>query len=75
MHNSFLGKTMENTRNKVDVRLVNNRKKASKHAAKQNFKHLTKFDKNLVEIHMKRTQLMFDKPVYHGMSILDIRKC
>lgn len=75
MHNSFLGKTVENTRNKVDVRLVNNRKKASKHAAKQNFKHLTKFDKNLVEIHMKRTQLMFDKPVYHGMSILDISKC
>ena len=74
MNNSVFGKTMENIRNRVDVRLVNNRKAAEKLAAKPNFKHLTIFDENLVAIHMKRTRLKFDKPVYCGMSILDISK-
>ena len=74
MNNSVFGKTMENIRNRVDVRLVNNRKAAEKLAARPNFKHLTIFDENLVAIHMKRTKLVFDKPVYCGMSILDISK-
>ena len=74
MNNSVFGKTMENIRNRVDVRLVNERKKAEKLAAKPSFKHLTIFDENLVAIHMKRTKLVFNKPVYCGMAILDISK-
>ena len=65
---------MENIRNRVDVRLVNDRKAAEKLAGRPNFKHLTIFDENLVAIHMKQTKLVFDKPVYCGMSILDISK-
>ena len=56
------------------MRLVNSGKKARKLAAKRNFKHLTIFDEKLVAIEMKRTTLMFDKPVYCGMAILDISK-
>ena len=75
MNNSVFGKTMENIRKRVDVRLVNDRKKAEKLAAKPTFKHLTIFDaENLIAIHMKRTKLTFNKPVYCGMSILDISK-
>ena len=74
VNNSVFGKTMENIRKRVDVRLVNNCKKVRKLAAKPNFKHLTIFDENLVAIEMKRTTLMFDKPVYCGMAILDISK-
>ena len=74
MNNSVFGKTMENIRSRVDVRLVNNRRAAEKLAEKQNFKHLSVFDENLVAIHMKRTKLVFDKPVYCGMSILDSSK-
>ena len=51
MNNSVFGKTMENIRNRVDVKLVNDRKKAEKLAAKPNFKHCTIFDENLVAIH------------------------
>ena len=65
---------MENIRNRVDVWLVNERKKAEKLAAKHSIKHLTIFDENLVAIHMKRTKLAFNKPVYCGMAILDLSK-
>ena len=65
---------MENVRNRVDVRLVNNCKKAQRLAVKPNFKHLTILVESLIAIHMKRTKLVYDKPVYCGMSILDISK-
>ena len=74
MNNSVFGKTMEHIWNHVNVRLVNNCKKASKLAAKPNFNHCTIFDENLIAIHMKRTKLEFDKLIYCGISILDIRK-
>jgi hypothetical protein len=73
-NNSVFGKTMENIRKRVDVRLVNGRKRAEKLVAKPNYKSLTIFDENLIAVHMKRTKLVFDKPVYVGMSILDLSK-
>ena len=74
MNNSVFGKTMENIRNRVDVKLVNNEKRAEKLSAKPNFKHCNIFSENLVAIHMKKTKLDFDKPVYLGMCILDLSK-
>ena len=74
MNNSVFGKTMENIRNRVDIRLVNSEAKAMKLAAKPNFKHCNIFDENLVAIHMKKTKLVFNKPVYLGMCILDLSK-
>ena len=74
MNNSVFGKTMENIRNRVDIRLVNDKAKARKLAAKPNFQHCTIFNENLVGIHMKKTKLTFNKPVYLGMCILDLSK-
>ena len=74
MNNSVFGKTMENIRNRVDVHLVNSEKKAKKLTSKPNFERCTIFDRNLIAIHMKRTKLVFNKPVYLGMCILDISK-
>ena len=74
MNNSVFGKTMENIRNRVDVKLVNNRGAAEKLSAKPNFEKATIFDEGLVAIHMKRTKLKFNKPVYCGMAILDLSK-
>ena len=74
MNNSVFGKTMENIRNRVDVRLVGNMEKAQKLIAKPNLKHWTRFDENLIGVHLKRTKLVFNKPVYCGMTILDLSK-
>ena len=74
MNNSVFGKTMENIRNRVDVRLVGNMAKAQKLIVKPNLKHWACFDENLIGVHLKRTKLVFNKPVYCGMSILDISK-
>ena len=74
MNNAVFGKTMENIRNRVDVKLVNNKKQAEKLSAKPNYKHCNIFSEDLVAIHMKMTKLDFDKPVYLGMCILDLSK-
>ena len=74
MNNSVFGKTLENVRNRVDIRLISSDKAAQKLAAKPNYDCCTIFDENLIAIHMKKTKLYFNKPVYLGMSILDLSK-
>ena len=74
MNNSVFGKTMENIRNRVNIKLVTDKKKAERLAAKPNFKHCNIFNENLIAIHMKKTILTFDKPVYLGMHILELSK-
>ena len=74
MNNSVFGKTMENIRNRVDVKLINNKEKARKLIAKPNYKSCKVFSENLVAIHMKKTSLTMNKPVYLGACILDLSK-
>ena len=75
MNNSVFGKTMENIRNRVDVKLVSTKEKLKKLVAKPNFKGPPKiFSENLVSVHMKKTSLTMNKPVYLGMCILDLSK-
>ena len=74
LNNSVFGKTMENIRKRVNVTLVNSRKKAVKLVSKPNFKKFTIFSKKLGAIEMGKTQIYFNKPVYLGMCILDLSK-
>ena len=74
MNNSVFGKTMENIRNRVNVKLVNTEEKLRKLVAKPNFKSRKIFNENLVSVHMKKTSLTMVKPVYLGMCILDLSK-
>ena len=74
MNNSVFGKTMENIRNRVDIHLVTDEKQASKFISKPNYQHQMIFCDNLAAIHMKKTHLVFNKPVYLGMCILDLSK-
>ena len=75
MNNSVFGKTMENIRNRVNVKLVTSEEQLRKLAAKPNFKGPPKiFNENLISVHMKKTSLTMNKPVYLGMCILDLSK-
>ena len=75
MNNSVFGKTMENIRNRVDVKLVNTKEKLRKLVAKPNLKSPPKiFNENLVSVHMRKTSLLMNKPIYLGMCILDLSK-
>ena len=65
---------MENIRNRVDIKLVNNKKQAEKLSAKSNFNHCNFFSEDRIAIHTKKTKLVFNKPVYLGMCILDLSK-
>ena len=74
MNNCVFGKTIENIENRVDIKLVTDKNNARKLAAKPNYDHCTIFDENLVAIHMTKTKIYYNKPVYLGMCILDLSK-
>ena len=74
MNNSVFGKTIENIRKRQNIFLVDKRKKAKKLANKPNFERTTIFDKNLIAVHMQKTEVYFNKPVYVGQAILDLSK-
>ena len=74
MNNSVFGKTMENIRNRVNVKLVNTEERLKKLSAKPNYKSCKIFNENLISVYMKKTSLTMNKPVYLGMCILDLSK-
>ena len=74
MNNSVFGKTIENIRKRQNIILVDNREKAVKLTSRPNFDRATIFDRNLIAIHLKKTEVYFNKPVYVGQEILDLSK-
>ena len=54
--------------------MISSDKVAQKLAAKPNYDHCTIFDENLIAVHMKKTMLYFNNPVYLGISTLDLCK-
>ena len=74
MNDAVFGKTMENVRKHRDIKLVTTDKRRNQLASEPNY-HTTKyFSKNLIPIEMKKTKVKMNKPIYLGMSILDISK-
>ena len=65
---------MENLRNRVDVKLANNKKYYLKCASKPNYMSHKIFDNNLVAISKSKLALRPNKPAYTGMCILKFSK-
>ena len=74
MNNSVFGKTMENIRKRVDVRLVTDDNKLLKMAAKPTYVSCKIFSENLVAVHKIKETLTLNRPAYVGMCILDLSK-
>ena len=74
MNNEFFGKTMENVRNYRNNKIVTTERRRIYLASERNY-HTTKFfTETLLAIEMKETQIIMNKPVYFGLSILDLSK-
>ena len=74
INNSVFGKTMENVRKHQDIKLVTIEEKRNKSVSKPNYHTTKQFSENLLAIEMKKAKVIINKPVYLGMSILDISK-
>ena len=74
MINSIYGKTMENLRKRINVRLVNNKKDFLKYTSKPTYVTHELFDKNFAAIHEIKLVLMLNKPIYVGFTVLDLSK-
>ena len=74
MNNSVFGKTMENIRKHQDIKLVTTNRRRNQLVIEPNY-HMTKlFSEDLLAIEMKKIKLKMNKPVYLGLSILEISK-
>ena len=70
MNNSVSGKTMENVRKNSDTELATIEGKRNYLVSEANY-HITKFfTEHLVAIEMKRTEILMNKPIYLGLSIV-----
>ena len=74
MNNSVFGKTMENLRKRVDVRLVTDEKKLFKLTSKPTYVSSKIFNEDLVAVHKIKETLTLNRPAYVGMCILDLSK-
>ena len=74
MNNSVFGKTMENIRKRIDVRLVTDSKKLIKWASKPTYVSSKIFNENLVAVHKIKETITLNRPAYVGMCILDLSK-
>ena len=74
MNNSVYGKTMENVRNHKDIKLVKSDTRRKPLVSEPNCHSHKKFSEHLMAIEMKKTKIKMIKPIYLGMSVLDISK-
>ena len=72
MNNSVFGKTVENIRKHRDIKLVTTDKKRSKLVSEPNYHTINSISEDLSI--MKKTKVKMNKPIYLGLSILEISK-
>ena len=72
--NSVYGKTMENLRKRMNVRLVNNEKDFLKYTSRTTYITHKTFGKDYAAIHEIKLVLILNKPIYIACTVLDLRK-
>ena len=74
LNNCFYGKSIENQRKRINVKLINGKKVYQRYVNKPNFISQKIFEKNFVAVHCSKTVLTLNKPIYIGFSILELSK-
>ena len=74
MNNAVYGKTMENVRNRIDLKLVKTYEQAKKYIKRPNFTYIKRFSENLCAIHLEKTKVYLNKPIYVGFAVLELSK-
>ena len=74
MNNSVFEKTRENVRNHRDIKLITTDKRRKRLVPEPNYHSHKNFSEHLMSIEMKKTTVKMIKPLYLGISILDINK-
>ena len=74
MNNSVFGKTMENIGKHRDIKLVTTDKKRRKLVSEPNYHTINLISEDLSIIEMKKAKVKMNKPIYLGLSILEISK-
>ena len=74
MNNAVFGKTMENVRKHRDIKLVTTDKRRNQLVSEPSYHAIKCFSRNLLAIEMKKIKVKMNKPIYLGLSILEISK-
>ena len=74
INNLVFGKTMENIRKNRDIKLVATNKRRSKLVSEPNYHTINYISEDLSIIEMNKTKVKMNKPIYLGLSILEISK-
>ena len=74
VNNAVFEKTMEYVRKHSDIKLVTTDKRRNQLVSEPNYHTIKWFSENLLAIEMKKTKVKMNKPIYLGLSILEISK-
>ncbi len=77
-NNAFFGKTMENVENRINVQILQLDDQSPaflKKASSSKFLDYNKISDKMCAVHMRKTNVYLNKPIFVGQSILDISKC
>ena len=73
-NNAVFGKTIESIRKRTCIELINRQSRFNKVISKPNVRRFNKFDNGLVGVQINPVQITLDRPVYAGMTVLDLSK-
>ena len=74
LNNCIYGKSIENQRKRMNVKLISDKKIYLNRVSKPNFISQKIFNKNFVAVHCSKTILRLNKPIYVGHCILELSK-
>ena len=76
LNNAFYGKTMENVRNRLKIKFVkkDDYREIIKRQSKLTFNGLHKSYENCYSYTVRQNEVLMDKPIYLGFSVLELSK-